>query len=33
MGESFDVSENYNLNRTNRINWYVRENYNYANVS
>ena len=22
----FDVSENYNQNRTNRIKWYVREN-------
>ena len=22
----FDVSENYNHNRTNRIKWYVREN-------
>ena len=26
MHENFDESENYYHNRTNRINWYMREN-------
>ena len=30
--QKFDVSENYNQYRTNRIKWYVREKFNHANM-